>query len=82
MGFGRVISDGVHHAFIVDLMIHPNYQSQGLGAALLDKLVMKCVDFGIRYIQLFWAKDKFAFYEKSGFEKRPDIAPGMQLKSR
>lgn len=79
IGFGRVIADGVHHALIVDLIIHPDYQSQGLGSRLLDRLVRKCKEFNIRDIQLFAAKDKFGFYEKFGFEKRPINAPGMQI---
>jgi ribosomal protein S18 acetylase RimI-like enzyme len=82
IGFGRVIADGVHHAFIVDLIIHPDYQGQGLGSKLLDRLVTKCNDSKIRDIQLFAAKDKSGFYEKFGFEKRPLNAPGMQLKQK
>ncbi len=81
IGFGRVIADGVHHALIVDLIIHPDYQSKGLGSKLLDKLVSKCKKNKIRDIQLFSAKDKYAFYEKFGFEKRPINAPGMQLRN-
>jgi len=27
VGFGRVIADGVHHAFIVDIIVHPQYQA-------------------------------------------------------
>jgi ribosomal protein S18 acetylase RimI-like enzyme len=82
IGFGRVISDGVHHAFIVDLIIHPVYQGRGFGSILLDKLVSKCMVYKIRDVQLFAAKDKYAFYEKFGFEKRTINAPGMQLKQK
>ena len=80
IGSGRVISDGVYHALIVDLIIHPDYQGQGFGGKLLDRLVTRCKEKKIRDIQLFSARDKFAFYEKFGFEKRPINAPGMQLK--
>jgi ribosomal protein S18 acetylase RimI-like enzyme len=80
IGFGRVISDGIHHALIVDLIIHPDYQGKGIGSQLLDRLVKKCRESNIRDIQLFAAKDKFEFYERFGFEKRPSDAPGMQLK--
>jgi len=82
IGFGRVIADGIHHALVVDLIIHPNYQGQGLGSKLLDRLVSKCNDSKIKDIQLFAAKDKFEFYEKFGFEKRPINAPGMQIKQK
>jgi ribosomal protein S18 acetylase RimI-like enzyme len=80
IGFGRVIADGVHHALIVDLIIHPVYQGKGIGSKLLEKLVLKCKESKIRDIQLFSAKDKYEFYEKFGFEKRPINAPGMQIK--
>ncbi len=80
IGFGRIISDGVHHALIVDLIIHPDFQNKGLGSILLDKLVNKCKESKIRDIQLFAAENKFEFYEKFGFEKRPISAPGMQLR--
>lgn len=82
IGFGRIIADGVHHALIVDLIIHPDYQGKGLGSELLDRLVNKCKDHNIRDIQLFAAKGKFEFYEKFGFEKRPSNAPGMQLRHK
>lgn len=42
IGFGRIIADGIHHAFMVDLMIHPDHQGKGFGTQLLDKLVTKC----------------------------------------
>lgn len=82
IGFGRIIADGIHHALIVDLIIHPGYQGKGLGKRLLNSLVQKCKDNKIRDIQLFAARDKSGFYEKSGFEKRPLNAPGMQIKYR
>lgn len=80
IGFGRVISDGIHHAFIVDLIIHPGYQGKGIGSALLSMLIKKCTDQHIRDIQLFSAMGKSEFYEKFNFIKREENAPGMQYK--
>ena len=37
IGSGRVISDGIHHALIVDLIVHPDYQRKGIGSKLLGK---------------------------------------------
>ena len=78
IGFGRVIADGVHHALIVDIIVHPQYQGNGIGSLLLEKLVTKCKEEHIRDIQLFAAADKYGFYEKHGFQQRPHNAPGMQ----
>ncbi|MCP4418001.1 MAG: GNAT family N-acetyltransferase [Chloroflexi bacterium] len=80
IGYGRIISDGIHHALIVDLIISPEYQGKGIGSALLRRLLKKCTENKIRDIQLFAAKDKYKFYEKFGFEKRIEDAPGMEFK--
>jgi len=78
VGFGRLVSDGVLHAMIYELIVLPEYQGQGVGGEILEKLVRKCQDAGVRDIQLFCAKGKRDFYVKRGFIARPDDAPGMQ----
>jgi len=78
VGFGRLVSDGVLHAMIYELIVLPGYQGQGLGGKILEKLVTKCKESGVRDIQLFCAAGKREFYEKRGFAPRPDNAPGMQ----
>ena len=79
VGFGRIISDGIHHALIVDMIINKDFQEKGIGKTILLKLINKCKEEDIRDIQLFAAKNKYGFYEKLNFEKRPIDAPGMQL---
>jgi GNAT superfamily N-acetyltransferase len=80
IGYGRVISDGILHALIVDMIVHPDDQGKGIGRTILSMLVRRCQTFGVKDIQLFCATGKSPFYEKSGFEARPENAPGMQLK--
>lgn len=80
VGFGRIICDGVIHALILDLIVHPDYQNKGIGGMVLEKLVEKCKQHQIRDIQLFSAKGYAGFYEKRGFKKRTDDAPGMEYK--
>jgi len=79
VGFGRVISDGVLHALIVDLIVLPSYQGSGIGSHILDELTNKCRSQGIPDIQLFCARGKAGFYEKRGFVRRPADGPGMEL---
>jgi ribosomal protein S18 acetylase RimI-like enzyme len=78
IGFGRVLADGTHHAFIVDLIVDPHYHKKGIGSEILEKLVAKCKEYNIRDIQLFAAKNKSEFYTKHGFIIRDVHAPGMQ----
>jgi ribosomal protein S18 acetylase RimI-like enzyme len=78
IGFGRIISDGILHALIADVIIHPDFQNKGMGSMVIKELIKVCKDNNIKDIQLFAAKGKYAFYEKSGFTKRPIDAPGME----
>jgi ribosomal protein S18 acetylase RimI-like enzyme len=78
VGFGRLVSDGIIHAMIYELIVLPEYQGQGIGGRMLEKLVKKCQESGVRDIQLFCAHGKREFYEKRGFVARPEDAPGMQ----
>ena len=80
VGFGRVVTDGVLHAMIYDMIIHPGYQGQGLGTQVLQRLIEWCRSAHIRDIQLFCARGKRSFYEKNGFLTRPEEAPGMQYR--
>lgn len=80
IGTGRVISDGILHALIVDLIVAPEYQDCGVGKTILNELVTKCKSAGISDIQLFCAKGKENFYLKQGFKPRPNDAPGMEWK--
>jgi len=80
VGFGRIISDGIMHALILDMIILPEFQNNGIGSIILDKLKEKCILHNIRDIQLFSAKGKAGFYKKHGFTIRPEDAPGMEIK--
>lgn len=81
VGFGRLVTDGILHAMIYEMIVSLDYQRKGIGAEILKMLISKCKENNIRDIQLFCAKGKRAFYEKNGFEARPDDAPGMQYKN-
>ena len=43
VGFGRVISDGILHALITEMIVLPEYRGQGIGGRILEKLVEKCL---------------------------------------
>lgn len=80
VGFGRVISDGRLHALITEMIVLPEYQGRGIGKQILKILTDVCAKAKIRDIQLFSAKGKAGFYEKYGFKRRPEDAPGMEIK--
>ncbi len=80
VGFGRVLTDGVLHAMIYELIVHPDYQGKGIGTQILHKLTQWCNEMHICDIQLFCARGKRSFYEMNGFVARAEDAPGMQLR--
>lgn len=79
VGFGRAISDGILHALIVEMIVLPEYQGQGIGSHILESILSRCRENEIRDIQLFCARGKTGFYCKHGFVPRPDEGPGMQF---
>ena len=80
VGSGRICTDGLLHAIIYDVIVATDYQRQGIGKQIMERLVQKCLEAQIGTIQLFCAKGKLAFYEQLGFVVRPDDAPGMQYR--
>ena len=80
LAFGRVVSDGVLHAMVYDMIVRPEAQRAGLGSKVLSLLLARCREANIRDVQLFCARGKKDFYLQHGFEARPDDAPGMQLR--
>jgi len=80
IGTGSILSDGIHHALIVNMIVHPDYQNRGIGTTILRLLVTKCIECKIRDIQLFSVENKYKFYKDFGFMARPDNAPGMQYR--
>lgn len=79
IGFGRIISDGIYQTLICDVMVHPEYQGQGIGKKIIEALLKKCEEEGIKWVQLFCAKGKQEFYHKLGFISRESEAPGMSI---
>jgi GNAT superfamily N-acetyltransferase len=80
VGFGRVHTDGIMHAMIYEMIVHPDHQRRGIGTQILERLLAWCKENHIREVQLFCATGKRGFYEQSGFFARPPDAPGMQLR--
>ena len=66
IGFARVLTDGIYRATLWDVVIHPDYQGQGIGEELMNRILSHPV---LSKIEKFWlnTRDKFGFYEKFGF---------------
>ncbi len=73
VGFGRALSDGAYQAAIYDVAIVPEYQGQGLGGFIVDRIKKSLPQ--CNFI-LYAAPGKEEFYAKMGFRK---MRTGMAL---
>ena len=85
IGYGRLLGDKTIFLYIHSVMVVPEYQGKSIGTGIINKLLeqineYKKVNPDIR-TYLGAAKGKEGFYEKFGFEVRPngDVGAGMIL---
>lgn len=75
VGMARVVGDGGYVYFICDVIVHPDYQSHGLGRKMIENVLEwleSQVDEGETImVNLMSAMNKEEFYGKLGFHKRP-----------
>ena len=77
IGFARATSDHSFNATIWDVVIHPNFQSKGLGKALMNELIKELRYKDISTITLFADPQVLNFYRTLGFMSDPDGVKGM-----
>ena len=77
IGFARATSDHAFNATIWDVVVHPNFQSQGLGKALMKYLIKKLRSDDISNITLFADPQVVDFYRRLGFVLDPEGIKGM-----
>jgi ribosomal protein S18 acetylase RimI-like enzyme len=76
VGFIAALTDGVQGAFITLLEVLPAYQGQGIGQALMERMLEQLRD--IQTIELMCDADLVPFYERFGMKQ----AGGMVLRRR
>ncbi len=83
IALGRIVWDHGYIVYIADVIVLPKYQGQGYGRKIMEK-VMATIKSELKpgysmMVSLSSAKGKEEFYEKFGFENRPndDVGHGM-----
>jgi GNAT superfamily N-acetyltransferase len=79
VGCGRVVGDGGLYFYLQDVIVLPDHRGRGLGGAIMDR-VMEYLERMARpgaFVGLMAAQDVAPFYERYGFEVRPERQPGM-----
>jgi len=67
VGAGRALADGVDCAYLCDIAVLPSHQGQGLGKAIIARLLERAQ--GHRKIILYAVPGKEPFYRKLGFRR-------------
>ncbi len=74
VGMARIVGDGTYHV-IVDVIVSPEHQGQGIGKILINKLITyieeNTFDGSRVSVQLIAEKGKEPFYQKQGFKLIP-----------
>ena len=81
IGMARVMQDGLQ-ALIMDVIVLPDYQRHGIGKSIMDQVMAYLNDLsrgGDIKLNLMSAVETVQFYERYGFESRPNEnrGPGM-----
>lgn len=82
-GGARILWDGGYIAYLADVMVMPGYQGCGIGTEMVKKLLayMKTrLQEGWKIkVVILAAKGKEPFYEKFGFNSRPNEEEGSGM---
>ena len=67
IGFARILTDYVYRATIWDVIIHPDYQGEGLGKLIMEEILNHPK---LKNVPFFWlvTLDKHQFYKKLGWK--------------
>ncbi|MDE6603026.1 MAG: GNAT family N-acetyltransferase [Lachnospiraceae bacterium] len=80
VGMGRMLFDFGYTAYLGDVIVRPEYQGRGIGGQIVERLVGRTMDAAVAGDKIMFilgaAKDKEPFYEKFGFQRRPNEFSG------
>ncbi len=62
-----ILSDAVRHAVLIDVIVHPNWQRQGVGQKLVTAAIKHIQEHGISIIHVDFEPEHKTFYERCGF---------------
>ncbi len=81
IGMGRVIGDGAMYFYVQDVVVDPQYQDLGIGAAIMEQIenyLAVAAKQGAT-IGLLAAKGKEAFYQRYNYIERPNASLGKGM---
>jgi ribosomal protein S18 acetylase RimI-like enzyme len=83
VGMARIVGDGGIIFYIQDVIVHPDYQRQGIGTKLMDRIMDRIREKAVQntVVGLMASKGREPFYKRYGFTVRPNdfLGSGMTL---
>ena len=67
VGFVDCVSNGVTDAYIQDLMVSPAFQGQGIGTALMRRMIAYLKEQRVYMISVLFEEELRPYYERFGF---------------
>ncbi|MDQ0636416.1 GNAT superfamily N-acetyltransferase [Arthrobacter pascens] len=69
VGMGRLVGDGVKYFYIQDVAVLPEYQGQGVGKAIIDRLLLHVAQTApsTAFVGLFSTEQATEVYASRGF---------------
>lgn len=67
VGWVSIVSDGVHHAFLADVLVHPEYHRRGIGRDLVQRAIDTVAARGVSLFHVDFAEENTDFYRACGF---------------
>jgi ribosomal protein S18 acetylase RimI-like enzyme len=78
IGLARVLDDGANYASVWDVIVHPEYQRQGIGRALMAEVLTHTAD---RYlVSLVSTAAGEGLYRQEGFQERDRRSTAMFMR--
>jgi len=77
VGFCAVLTDGVRHAFLVDVIVRAELQRRGIGREVVRTAVEAVRARGVTIVHVDFTPENTPFYERCGF--RPSRAGILEL---
>lgn len=70
VGASRALTDGEYHALIYDVVVHPDFQRQGIGSAMMHEMLAR---LPVWRVMLVADDDAQPFYARLGFTSYGDV---------
>ena len=67
LAFARVLTDRVYKALVLDVIVHPEHRSAGLGSYLMAHILAHPILSKVRHIELYCLPEREEFYRRQGF---------------